>query len=250
MNKQLNTDTSLDKYWIGYIWADGCLSKRGELRLVSVDNEVIIEFAKFTKNKGRFRVIEECTDKRGYTNSELYEFTLTDKELINNFINLGLHPNKTHTIKPPIQLEKDDEFWRGYIEGNGYIGLDKKNRCNLELSSGSKILCDNFLSFVKTQLPLFKGNVTKENNKNAWRVRLCGKYAKELIKILYNDKPCILKRKYDKALRCINSKGFREIKEKVKCTYCGLSNTVKNGKDNKQQQRYLCRDCKKRFTLI
>jgi transposase-like protein len=40
-----------------------------------------------------------------------------------------------------------------------------------------------------------------------------------------------------------------EYKKEIKCKYCGSVHIVKNGFQENRNQRYICRDCKKSFSI-
>lgn len=246
--------TSEAKYWIGYLLADGSVG-RGRLSLTSIDLEVIESFKSFAAVGNDIREIdpkEKCIRGKNFVSSTIYEYGFSDKETLSLLSSYGMVENKTHIARAPELLKLDRDFWRGYVEGNGCILIDGNNKAVFEISSGSEVLCQQFLDYCKSLIPISKVNVTKEGSKNAFRVRFCGKYGAYILRHLYQDTQPIMTRKYNKAAEIIDlyTEELAVLDSIPTCKRCKGKRTVKDGKGSAGAQRYQCRDCKIKFIPI
>ena len=134
-------DTEDKAYFLGLIYADGCLlldSKKYiyklTLKIHPKDKEILYKFKK--KINGEM-------DIWFHKQREMCEINLSGKKLVSDLIKIGLHPNKTFTIKyPNIDKNLEPHFLRGYFDGDGCIriNLDKRDnskRGDLRIVSGS-----------------------------------------------------------------------------------------------------------------
>jgi hypothetical protein len=113
-------------YWIGFIFADGTLSKKGRLSVTtSWDNEHLEKFAKFVN--GKVTVNKKPKSIKNYTGSReiFYSISIADmnryKELFNKF---NINNKKTY-FPPDLKfLDIDWKFYSfliGFIDGDGNI---------------------------------------------------------------------------------------------------------------------------------
>jgi hypothetical protein len=235
-------------YWLGYLLGDGSIYNNS-ISLTSIDKPVVKEFIRFINVRKSYRTTIPYIDDRGISHSEIYEVKFTDKYAADRLRTLGMIENKTPIVTVPIELIYNSHIWRGYVEANGHIRLDLQGRTIVEVTSGSKKLCEQFIVFVKTINPLFKGNVTAEKDKNAFRVRLCGKYGALLLKDLYKDYKFSIPRKEKKVKECLNfqSDKIKVLESLPNCSHCNSNKVVKDGKSSLGYQRFTCRDCNRRF---
>lgn len=243
--------TSEAKYWIGYLLADGSVG-RGRLSLTSIDLDVVEKFKSFAGVANNIREVdpkEKCIRGKNFMSGTIYEYGFSDKETLSLLSSYGMVENKTHIVIAPELLKFDKDFWRGYIEGNGHINIDASGRGVFEITSGSKIICQQFLEYSRSLIPISKANVTKEGSKNAWRVRFCGKYGAYVLREIYQEAEIIMSRKHNKVENLIElyKESLAALDSIPKCKNCNSKRTVKDGKSTSGAQRYNCRDCGIKF---
>lgn len=163
-------DTEEKAYWLGFIYADGNISKseyirkdgsikKGNYRFeVSLKSEDITHLEKLAKalNVNKPILISKTNNTR-HNRCRLYFSNKHLWEVLNNY---GCTPNKSLTLKFPddnIFANKDliRHFIRGYIDGDGSLRyLDKEHK-----QMGISILgTEHFLVNLQRHLPLEKAN--------------------------------------------------------------------------------------------
>ena len=120
-------DTEEKAYFLGFIFADGCVSYNEKkfryqvtLKLHTKDKHILESF--ITSVKGEMPVWR-------HGQREMVEVHFSGKKMVNDLINLGVVPNKTFTIKYPIiDEELERHFLRGYFDGDGCIRINEDKR--------------------------------------------------------------------------------------------------------------------------
>ena len=190
-------------YWLGYICADGHITKNGrKLTLVSKDKDVIINFKAATRS-GYAISVNKSLDKRTKISYISYSTQIANHTFIKNVIQKGVTTNKTSVLNfPPIKEKYYPYFIAGLFDGDGSVSFKGKNKQYLRISL---ISTKNILSFIGYYLQKQFGikilpmRSVSENCDNVWKTHLY-KDAYEFLDFIYQDKtfPYYLKRKYDK----------------------------------------------------
>jgi hypothetical protein len=237
-------------YWVGYLLADGGVYNN-YIKLSSIDYEVIARYVLFLGGYTSCITTREAQSDylikgKECNRNELYTYSFADKEIAARLAELGLVENKTFIVKAPDILKNNRHLWRGYLEGNGHIRVDNQNRAVFEISSGSKVILEQFMEYANLLVPLARVKVTDESKKNAYRVRFCGKYGALLLDHLYQDAPVVMSRKYEAVQQVMQAEAaeLAILKSIPTCYHCGSRKVVRDGFIRSGQQRYLCRDCK------
>lgn len=200
-----NVITEESAYWVGFLMADGNVSYRHgnspEISLVlqARDKEHLIKFRSFLKSEHALINIHKCNSIR---------FSIRSKTLVANLKRYNVVPCKSFTACAPSVLMLNRHFWRGVIDGDGSIGVYKAG-IMLRLY-GSFELLNQFLMFIKVYTPDCK--VTVRKHKNIHIVNLCGKYAKDMINVLYDNCSIALSRKFTAAK---NISFMAEVKQPI-----------------------------------
>ena len=112
-------DTEEKAYWLGFLYADGCVREEGngiQIRLGIKDIQHLYKFRKFIQGNHRIKT---------YDNSvcEIVIYSATTKA---DLIKWGCTPRKTLNLSYPTFLKKDLErhFIRGYFDGDGTVYAD------------------------------------------------------------------------------------------------------------------------------
>lgn len=180
--KILNSEA---KYWIGFIMADGSVSTEENMLSIQLqlsDYNHLEKFRKFIS--GNNKVHKKNNDNRSYC-----AINLTSEEIIKDLNDYGIEPNKVEYAKVN-QLEHDRHFWRGMIDGDGY--LSKTDRNILRLRCKSQNIVKQFKEFC---LNFINPNTSIYKNTNFSEYKLNDSYAIKLAKKLYKDSEVYLDRK-------------------------------------------------------
>ena len=119
-------DSEEQFYWLGFLYADGNISKEGyriEMRLSIKDIEHLEKFRSFLQLTTKIRT-GECNGN-GFCH-----LSVRNKHLWNKLNSLGCIPNKSLILTfPKLQLFTKKEyvlhFIRGYVDGDGCLSLSK-----------------------------------------------------------------------------------------------------------------------------
>ena len=103
-------------------------------------------------------------------------------------------------------LENNKHFWRGLLDGDGYI----KNRDGKDgdrvVVAGSQDLMRQFITFIENNIPKAQTKLIADHN--IFRLIVYSFTARMLIKLLYENCVVALDRKLEKALRMIHNSGM------------------------------------------
>lgn len=124
-----NIDTEDKAYFLGFIYADGYIAtkkrNRFSIKIHIKDSHIIESFINCING-------EMIPWKQ--KNRDIIQVSVSGKKIIIDLLNLGLHQNKTFTLKyPDIPIELERHFIRGYFDGDGCIRVKTDSR------DGSKI---------------------------------------------------------------------------------------------------------------
>lgn len=201
-------DTEEKAYWLGFIFADGGISKipepgkkvhyQFELSLASVDVEHLHKFNKFMEH-------ESNNVKLGKVklNGKVFErcrWIINNKHLWNQLNNLGCTPQKSLTLKfPNIPDHLRRHFIRGYFDGDGSLGIYKTDY-------NPKIMCsclgtEDVLNGIlrDTDLPRHFRN-KKEHAEETLSFEFVSEKCMRFLNYIYKDSTIYLERKYNKYL--------------------------------------------------
>ncbi|AQT25235.1 hypothetical protein PR1_122 [Providencia phage vB_PreS_PR1] len=135
-------DTAEAAYWLGFLFADGCVDHKGRVRLMlqDADERHIEKFRSFVGAEDY--TIQQCS---GYTRKAL-EFT--SKEACKDLSIFGILPNKTlKSIIPDQEVfgEHLNSFLRGLFDGDGTIceSFSNANSITATLYTGFAIAKQN-----------------------------------------------------------------------------------------------------------
>lgn len=191
-------------YWLGFMYADGNISKEGnriEMRLSIKDVEHLEKFRKFLNLSTEIRT--------GTCNGNGFcHLSVRNKHMWNTLNSLGCTPKKTLTLQfPPMSLFKSKEnilhFIRGYVDGDGCLTTylnSKKTSVRTELSLvGTE-------SFLKSVNALFqnKGYIQNKSSEGwdnkAFDLSFSNVPSRKIARYLYENATIYLNRKYEKFL--------------------------------------------------
>lgn len=197
-------DTPEKAYWLGFLYADGCVRTNNEISINITDYEHIKKFQKFLGAINH--KIVETKDKRWNTAKPLYRFAVKDKQISKDLIKWGCVPNKTLLIEkiPNIPRDYISHFIRGYFDGDGSLYyLKGTSNYRMSFVSGA----EKFLQDIQKELEVSNLTLSHAIDTNTYQLQISGKH--RLIKILnylYSDstESTRLDRKYKTYLDCLN----------------------------------------------
>jgi len=194
-------DSEHKAYWLGFLYADGCVHEKGVLTLAlqKQDKEHI---KKFKNSIGAHTVnLYYSTKTKSYT------LNICSVKIVNDLIKLGCIPNKSLVLKFPSfeQVPKYliSHFMRGYFDGDGCIYASERNR---HLQTFSVLGTPEFLDeYEKILLEgICRDNSNKRTSRNEWNIKTeqinySGRLQiNKIFQFLYKDATVFLERKYNK----------------------------------------------------
>ena len=186
-------DTEEKAYWLGFIYADGCLSEdsRVGFNLQPTDINHLIKFSNFLecKRKPEIYIRPDNFSKRA-------QFAFRSKYMYQSLIKLGLHQRKSLNLSFPSKEQIPDKFLydfiRGYVDGDGSLGkLKKGTHYYPRLSLAGTY---EFLDGLYNRTGWKRNTIRKIGN--IYVIEWQGKYAKEYAHLLYDNSNVYLDRKY------------------------------------------------------
>ena len=120
-------DTQEKAYFLGFLYADGCLSEKGvSLRLQEADKPILDKLNKLIyKDKPLNFFLRKKTDK--YNRQEQYGINIHNSKMCSDLLKLGLAPRKSFVLPFPSEniVPKSllNHFVRGVMDGDGTIGV-------------------------------------------------------------------------------------------------------------------------------
>jgi intein-encoded DNA endonuclease-like protein len=179
-------DTEEKAYWLGFLTADGC---------ITTDNRISIRLSsKDVQHLYKFRNALNASQKVSQ-NERACQFVICSPKMVADLASHGILPRKTFSIKPAdIVPELARHYWRGVIDGDGYIS---KDRGKLTLVGSYEIVL-GFQKFVFSHYAKVKACVTRKEN--IYQLQLHGAgIVRRMLEVLYEDATVYLERKYERA---------------------------------------------------
>lgn len=195
-------DTEEKAYWLGFLMADGYISKNSntiELSLKGSDSNHLQKYNNFIRNTQPIKISKVINNGKEYSRCRC---AVTDSHFHNRLIELGCIPQKSLTLKFPnknIFANKNliRHFIRGYIDGDGCLTYTKTGRLVIEII-GTK----EFLEEIKELYPeYFKSILYKDKrrpNSNTYYISCSCNSADKFADIIYNNSNIYLDRKYER----------------------------------------------------
>lgn len=194
-------DTEQQAYWLGFLFADGCVTGRSICLELALRDRLHVE---------NFCKAIQYNDAHYYyrpDNIQSIRVVIGSKKMVSDLAKFGCVPNKSLTIRFPrenvIPNNLIHHFMRGYFDGNGCINIPTNEYLRSSFSLVSNI---HFLEEYQTILNkgIQKDTVVKiqnTHNSGIGVITLGGN--QQVIKIfnyLYKDATIYLERKYEKFL--------------------------------------------------
>jgi hypothetical protein len=206
-----NIDSEEKAYWLGFLYADGNVSKtnRTRLSLAEQDKEIIEKFSIFIFGQIRAKYYKQPKGKKG---QNLFYVDVCNKHIATKLTELGCPPKKTFILTFPEWLDKSlySHFIRGYFDGDGCLSNYKEARKNsikpyhrsdVSILSTKEFLVSLQSVFQTIEINSFISKRYKNRKNNNFNLRIRGnRQIEKLMSYLYKDANIFLTRKYNKYL--------------------------------------------------
>lgn len=198
-------DTQEKAYILGFWYADGCVDKKGKLRLaLKYDDKYILErIAKIMEYDGPLQYIPP---KNKMENSKpQWCLCINRKSLADNLIRLGCVPRKSLILTFPTRDQVPDEFLphfiRGYFDGDGSFSLKRKTSISAGMTSNDLFLIE-CVKILKDKINVdFKLYYKKKNKSTATAFIGRREQVERFAQFIYKDSKIHLERKFNKVLK-------------------------------------------------
>jgi hypothetical protein len=205
-------------YWIGFLMADGCIvtSPRKppcvNLRISNIDHEHVKKFRNFLESTHKIGIYKN----NGFKGNDLCCLQFSSSKLVRSLEKHGVTKRKSLTAKASDELKHNKHFWRGMIDGDGYIYLTTNNHLPAIGLCGSECIVKQFETFSKTICPECKAN---PRHKKIWQFQTSGESAYKIISELYKEQTLSLNRKQVLANGILAKTWDRERQNRSEITY-------------------------------
>lgn len=178
-------------YWIGFLYADGHIEKgrpRISTTLSAEDKSHLEKMANFFGQGITVRKLGSGHYRVAFSSTSIYQ----------KLVLLGFTNRKTYAIIPSQELKDSADFWRGVIDGDGWISRGKQTSLGL---CGHINTIQEFLNFIQRNGIKTRAKPHKVKKRNyLWTVDLHANKDKAVADLLYKNASVYLDRKYQKYL--------------------------------------------------
>jgi hypothetical protein len=197
-------------YFAGMIATDGNITipPHGQARisLTSKDVDILEKFRDFVGAVGRPFYIKN--------NNNNLVFEIRSKQMADDLLALyGITPRKSKTLRLPDNSPAllSHDWWRGCVEGDGWVRTDKTGLAVIGLCSASLSFVEQYKSFL-IHSGVYRGQkISKKATYDLYSLSITGKAASVLARILYADAQTYLSRKQASAARIIYNTEEKEV---------------------------------------
>lgn len=194
-------ETEEQAYWLGFLYADGYVSKsENRIELILKDKKHVEKFADFLGlEKERIREKRVKLFEKFFLE---YRLSFRNMEIHKNLIEKGCTPKKSLTLSFPkndiVPVNLLNHFVRGYFDGDGSLGIYNNGReyCLISINGTRE-----FLGNIKNIYNL-PNNKYRMDGK-AYRYATASQSSVEsFLNSLYKNSKVYLDRKYDIFINC------------------------------------------------
>jgi predicted transcriptional regulator len=197
-------DTHNKAYFLGMMYADGCVQESGiKIKLQDRDEHILTDLKNDIGYTGPLSYAEKANERC----QDVASLVINRVKIVQDLIKLGATPKKSLTITLPTFDQVPEEFFssfvRGLFDGDGSIAIKglAKTIVNCYIT-GNDLLLKPLMKYFDT-IGLNSTGFYYHKNSNGHTGMLCFTRKAEAIKFLnyiYKDATLKLNRKYEKAL--------------------------------------------------
>lgn len=253
-------DTEEKAYFLGLIYADGCISitSNGHRFQISLIDEDLIKSLYQHFPFLNINIFDFGKYKSSW--SKQYSLRKTSRELVNDLKLHGVVERKSgkgsaELIVPALSNDLINHFIRGFFDGDGSINIPKRrpNLRRVEICCSSKSLLLQIKSILENNgisCPIFRKRVENRINPLYILEWVNFRDITDLKNFLYKNSTLHLSRKkelFDSFIK-VDKK-----KDNPKCVYCLSECCEKQGARQMKKHiayRYHCKECDKRFSIL
>lgn len=185
-----NINTEEKAYWLGFLFADGNVSKNKNYISLGLNKKDIKHIESFAK-------CINCNSKIFIDSKNIVRFSVGSSKMKKDLVNKGCVPCKSLILSEPLNLPEHltKHFIRGYFDGDGciYYVNSKKDQPGISFVGTKKLL-----KYISIKLNLEKEPSIKTNCKNTFYINYTGSNARRVLNYLYEESTIHLDRKYEK----------------------------------------------------
>jgi hypothetical protein len=122
----------------------------------------------------------------------------------------GLIPNKTPVAYAPDELKENRHFWRGVIDGDGYVGIPGGRPVLTLVACRTAPLIHQFANFVRERVRTVakvRSMISKKDKLGSVLFTITDSFACSIMQLLYKDVAVALPRKLATAQLCFAEGG-------------------------------------------
>lgn len=216
-----NVDTEEKAYFLGLLYADGCVSKFYscfEIGLQEEDRHILEKLSLSIMHKDILKFIDRSKCSR----KNQWRLRVSNKHMCNSLKKIGCTPKKSLTLKFPEFLDGEliRHFIRGYFDGDGSISCNKNQNYGYKFKITSTFdFCKEADKQINKSLPM---HFTYEINKNKVTTTISVGGNRQILRLMewiYKDANIYLYRKYNK---------YKELVTRIEYVDTCLQNSEKH----------------------
>jgi len=136
-----------------------------------------------------------CSDKPLYYNKNGVFLSIYSNRIVEKLAEYGIVPRKSKTAKVPESLNNNRHFWRGMVDGDGWVSRRRNNNRPLIGLCGTPDVIEKFQNFLQATWYNYRPHAINSKSDYCCEISVCGKWAVKIIRLLYTDCSIALDRK-------------------------------------------------------
>ena len=209
----LNLTNEEDAYFYGLLLTDGhaylTTRNRGRISLELIDQDIIQKI--FKKYGGSTN--ERTRNTNFKDNHTSYSWKNYQFEFRNELFTYGFPAGDKQYLQDIPKVDFNQKgFWRGVIDGNGSLGMTRRNIPFLSLGTKSELLKNNWEMFLLNNFGIIKKN-NRNVRDNFYNILITKEDAQKVSFYLYNNSTLNIKRKYESYLSIMKWKRPLDMKK-------------------------------------
>ncbi len=200
-------DNEFKAYWLGFLYADGCVRVKCEKNGRSSNTISIGLKSTDVAHLEKFRSSIQTDNPIRYKNMkgkyESANVTIVNEKMCHDLIALGCVPNKSLILKFPTyeQVPRDliRHFIRGYFDGDGTIHINLEKRKLYVSFLGTEEFCKGLINVMMEDVGVISPTLYKKKDNEAYSISWSDiNKIGDIYKYLYKDCNIYLDRKLEK----------------------------------------------------
>lgn len=193
-------DDEYKAYWLGFLYADGCVNDNGKSKVLEVGLQLADEDHLIKLNESLNSDVNICY-KTVHLNNKLFpccRIRISSTKLCNDLIILGCIPKKSLVLTFPskdiVPAHLVKHFVRGYIDGDGWVGISTNKKYARIGVCGTY----EFLKDMQKIMGWKETKILKDKHSECFKFECGNSESLQILQDLYQDSKISLNRKYKK----------------------------------------------------